>query len=55
MYGLDEGGQVREWQWDDSGKWTGPSYIGAVAQVGTTVTAANDGQRVSIACTSSDL
>jgi hypothetical protein len=47
VYAVDPNGDIREWQWDGNG-WSGPSYIGAKARVGTIVTAANDGPRVSL-------
>lgn len=47
VYAVDPSGQVREWQWDGNG-WTGPSYIGATAMPGTSVTATNSGSHVSV-------
>lgn len=46
VYAVDPSGNLREWQWDGNG-WGGPSYIGSEAIPGTTVTAVNDGDRVS--------
>ncbi|KAJ4397703.1 hypothetical protein N0V93_001938 [Gnomoniopsis smithogilvyi] len=48
VYGVDESGQIREWQWKGSGSWTGPSYIGATAQIGSTLAAVNDGDSTAI-------
>ncbi|KAF7526834.1 hypothetical protein G7054_g10653 [Neopestalotiopsis clavispora] len=47
VYAVDPNGDIREWQWDGNG-WSGPSYIGAKARVGTIVTAANDGPRIRV-------
>lgn len=46
VYAVDNGGQVREWQFDGS-SWNGPGFIGATAMPGSGVTAVNDGAHVS--------
>ncbi|ETS85752.1 hypothetical protein PFICI_03777 [Pestalotiopsis fici W106-1] len=47
VYAVDPNGAIREWQFDGNG-WKGPSFIGALARIGTIVTAVNDGDRIRV-------
>lgn len=48
VYRVADNGRIQEYQWDSTGQWTGPSWIGAKAKPGSALTAVNSNDRVSL-------